>query len=133
VSWVTYTIFRTRVGQYASCRRRLAKAEEIRKSLLREYHIANILQHSKRSVIASMWWLERNYPNEFALRTVVRDTNTSAEPLVCERISIEQLVENARLAKQIADNPPPGLSGAPLGQNGVEGIQGSNPSTAFNQ
>jgi hypothetical protein len=130
---VTYQIFRKRVGQYASCRRRLAKAEEIRQHFLREYHIANITQHSRRSVIASMWWLERNYPNEFALRTVVRDTNNSAEPLVCERISIEQLVENARLAKQIADTPPPGLSGAPAGQNGVEGIQGSNPSTAFNQ
>jgi hypothetical protein len=75
--------------------------------------MANILQHSKRSVIASTWWLERNYPNEFALRTAVRDTNNSAEPLVCERMSIQQLVENARLAKQIADNPPPGLSGAP--------------------
>ena len=80
---VDYSGFRKRVNQYASCRRRLAKAEEVRKSLLREYHIANITQHSKSSVMASMWWLERNYPNEFALRTVVRDTNTSAEPLVC--------------------------------------------------
>jgi len=84
--------------------------------------MANILQHSKRSVIASTWWLERNYPNEFALRTVVRDTNNSAEPLVCERMSIQRLVENARLAKQIADNPPPGLSGAPPDQNWVEGM-----------
>ena len=75
-----------------------------------------------------MWWLERNYPNEFALRTVVRDNNNTAERLICERISVEQLVENARLAKQIADNPPPGLSGAPAGQNGVEEIHGSNPS-----
>jgi hypothetical protein len=80
-----------------------------------------------------MWWLERNYPNEFALRTVVRDTRNSAEPLVCERISIEQLVENARLAKQIADNPPPGLVGGANGQNVEQETQGSNPSAPVGQ
>jgi hypothetical protein len=111
----------------------LSQAEEVRKNLLRELHIENITQHSKRSVISRMWWLERNYPNEFALRTVVRDTDHSAEPLICERISIEQLVENARLARQIADNPPPGLSGAAASQNGVEEIQGSNPCTPMDR
>ena len=57
-----------------------------------------------------MFWLERRYPNEFALRTVIRDTVEAEARAVFDKISMEQLVENARLAAEIAANPPPGLT-----------------------
>jgi len=106
---VTYAIFRKRVGQYPNWARRLKEAEEIREHFLREYHIANISKHSVKNVAASMFWLERRYPNEFALRTVMRDISQH-DPVVFDKISLAQLIENARLAKEIADSPPPGLS-----------------------
>jgi hypothetical protein len=56
-----------------------------------------------------MFWLERRYPNEFALRTVIRDTVEAEARGVFDKISMEQLVENARLAAEIAANPPAGL------------------------
>ena len=106
---VTYQIFRKRVGQLPKYARRLRQAEEVREHLLREFHIANITRHSVRNVAASMFWLERRYPNEFALRTVIRDAVEAEARAVFDKISFEQLVENARLAAEIAANQPPGL------------------------
>ena len=57
-----------------------------------------------------MFWLERRYPNEFALKSVNRDSGNMEQEVLCDKISLEQLVENARLAAEIAANPPPGLA-----------------------
>lgn len=51
-----------------------------------------------------MFWLERRYPNEFALRVVNRQIN-SQEP-VLDRVSPEQLIEDIRLAKEVAKERP---------------------------
>ena len=56
-----------------------------------------------------MFWLESRYPSEFALKTVSRDSAQTEQLALCDKISIEQLVANARLAAEIAANPPPGL------------------------
>jgi hypothetical protein len=116
---VTYALFRKRVGQYASFRRRLREAEEVREHFLREFHIANITQHSAKTVAASMFWLERKYPNEFSLRSVIREEVNSAAQEVFGKISLEQLIENARLAKEVAENPPPGLLIPPNQSNSI--------------
>jgi hypothetical protein len=68
---VTYRLFRMHVQRSPKYARRLKQAEEVREHFLREFHIANITQHSHKNVAASMFWLERRYPNEFALRTVI--------------------------------------------------------------
>jgi hypothetical protein len=107
---VTYALFRKRVGQYPSFRRRLREAEEIREHFLREFHMANVLKHSAKNVAASMFWLERRYPNEFALKTVSRDSAQTEQLALCDKISLEQLVANAKLAAEIAPNPPSGLA-----------------------
>jgi hypothetical protein len=114
---VTYRAFRVHVTKNPKYQRRLKEAEEIREHFLKEFHIANISQHSKRNVIASMWWLERRYPNEFALRQVIREEVNSAAQEVFGKISLEQLIKNARLAKEVAAQPPPGLLMAPNSHN----------------
>jgi len=106
---VTYRLFRMHVQRSLKYARRLKQAEEVREHFLREYHIANISKHSIKNVVASMFWLERRYPNEFALRTVIRDTVEAEARAVFDKISMEQLIENARLAAEIAANPPPGF------------------------
>jgi hypothetical protein len=112
---VTYRLFRLHVKRSPKYERRLKLAEEVREHFLREYHIANITKHSIKNVAESMFLLERRYPNEFALRTVIRDMVTDEARAVFDKISLEQLVENARLAAEIAANPPSGLAATPPG------------------
>ena len=40
---------------------------------------------------------------------VNRDSEDSEQQALCDKISLEQLVANAKLADEIAANPPPGL------------------------
>jgi hypothetical protein len=106
---VTYRNFRIRVTQSPVYERRLKKAEQIRESLLKEYHMANVKQHAPRNLLASLWWLERRYPGEFSLRPVQRDAQDVEQLPVCEKISLAQLTENARLMAETLASPPPGL------------------------
>ena len=98
---MTYRLFRMHVTRNSKYQRRLKEAEEIREHFLREFHIANITKHAVKNVAASMFWLERRYPAEFALRVVNRQIN-SQEP-VLDRVSPEQLIEDIRLAQQVAN------------------------------
>jgi hypothetical protein len=98
---VTYRNFRLHISRNPKYQQRLKEAEEIREHFLREFHIANITKHAEKNVAASMFWLERRYPAEFALRVVNRQIN-SQEP-VLDRVSPEQLIEDIRLAQQVAN------------------------------
>jgi hypothetical protein len=78
---VSYTNFRRHVKLNAKYRRRLQEAMETREEFLRELHVANIRQHAPRNVLASLWWLERRYPNQFALRNVQRTEGIAEQPI----------------------------------------------------
>jgi hypothetical protein len=68
--------------------------------------------------MASLWWLERNYPDEFALRTVSR--NITSHELVLDKVSPEQLTEDIRLARVVAEERPQlgkALARAPMALN----------------
>jgi hypothetical protein len=112
----TYRNFRMHVARNPKYQRRLRQAEEVREHFLREFHISNITKHAARNVAASMFWLERRYPNEFALKAVSRDSAQTEQQALCDKISIEQLVANARLAAEIAASPPPGLVNSTLSE-----------------
>ena len=106
----TYRNFRMHVTRNPKYQRRLRQAEEIREHFLREYHIANITKHAEKNVTASMFWLERRFPSEFSLKQVIRDSSDVEQQLVCDKISLAQLVENAKLAREIESQRPPGLT-----------------------
>ena len=63
-----------------------------------------------------MFWLERRYPAEFALRVVNRQSNSQEPVLDC--VSLEQLIEDIRLALQVGNervrlpSPAPASDGA---------------------
>jgi hypothetical protein len=78
---VTYQGFRQHVKRNPKYQRRLKEAEETGEEFLREYHIANIRKHAPRNVLASLWWLERRYPNQFALRNVYRSEAATDQPI----------------------------------------------------
>src|SRR5258708_33720127 len=77
----TYQGFRQHVKRNPKYQRRLKEAEETREEFLREYHIANIRKHAPRNVLASLWWLERRFPNQFALRNVNRSEGSTDQPI----------------------------------------------------
>jgi hypothetical protein len=60
------------VARNSKYQRRLRQTEEVREHFLREFHISNITKHAVKNVAASVFWLERRYPAEFALKNVVR-------------------------------------------------------------
>jgi hypothetical protein len=96
---VTYQGFRAHVKRNPKYQRRLKEAEETREEFLREYHIANIRKHAPRNVLASLWWLERRYPNQFALRNVNRSEGSTDQP-IGDKIDEDQL---RRYAAQMED------------------------------
>jgi hypothetical protein len=87
---VTYQGFRQHVKRNPKYQRRLKEAEETREEFLREYHIANVRKHAPRNLLASLWWLERRFPQHFALKPVHRSEGSSEQP-IGDRIDESQL------------------------------------------
>src|ERR1700730_12356515 len=96
---VTYQGFRQHVKRNPKYQRRLKEAEETREEFLREYHIGNIRKHAPRNVLASLWWLERRFPQNFALRQVHR-SEAQAEVAIGDKISEDQLRRYSELIEQ---------------------------------
>jgi hypothetical protein len=93
---VTYQSFRRHVQRNPAYQERLKRAEAAREEFLLEYHIANVRKHAPKNVLASLWWLERRFPNRFALRNVVR-TEAQAEAAIGDKIDESQLRRYAEL------------------------------------
>jgi hypothetical protein len=81
--------------------------------LKHEQALESIMVAGERNWMAHAWWLERNLPHLYALRTVNRDSANMEQQTLCDKISLEQLVANAKLAAEIAAHPPSGLVQAP--------------------
>jgi len=108
VESVCYTTWRLHLQQNSQWRTELGEAERVRDEVWRDRALAVIRDAMPKNWVAAMTFLERKWPNEYALRTVVRNLNSTEAPLF-ERVSATELVENARLAATAALNPPPGL------------------------
>src|ERR1700747_2166108 len=93
---VTDQAFRQNVKRNPKYQRRLKTAEETREEFLREYHIANIRKHAPRNLLASLWWLERRIPSQFALRHVNRSEGSTDQP-IGDKVDEEQLRRYAAL------------------------------------
>jgi hypothetical protein len=106
---ISYARLRQRVQRSERLAKRLEQAEKTRFDRRHEEMLQIITEAAQRSWMAAGWWLERNLPTQYSLTRVTRDTGDIEQQPVCDKISLEQLVENARLAASIAAAPPPGL------------------------
>ena len=61
------------------------------------------MKHAPRNVLASLWWLERRYPSEFALRAVNRDNGANEEKTIGEAIPAERLARYGQLMLEMAE------------------------------
>jgi hypothetical protein len=78
---VSYTNFRRHVKLNAKYQRRVQEATETREEFLKEFHLNNIRRLAPKNLLASLWFLERRYPNQFALRNVHRSEGASDQPI----------------------------------------------------
>jgi hypothetical protein len=106
------TVF-MRVHRDHEAAQRFAQAKQLRLQRWHEEWLGEMVEHAKRSPWATAWLLEHNFPECYLNRPFVRDSGPLEQQPVCNAITLEQLVENAKLAAQIAANPPSGVRPAP--------------------
>ena len=93
---VTYQGFRQHVKRNPKYQRRLKQVEETREHFLFEFHVANVRRHAPKNLLASLWWLERRFPAQFALRNFVRP-EAQAEAAIGDKIDESQLRRYSQL------------------------------------
>jgi hypothetical protein len=101
---ITYDCWRKQVRQNPEWQKLVDEAEVLREELWRSEALQTIRAAFPKHWVAAMTYLERRYPNEFALKVLNRNINTN-EPLL-DRVSPDQLAEDARLAREVAAERP---------------------------
>ena len=100
IQLVTFSLFRLHVTRNPKYQRRLKKAEETKEEFLRQFHIENIRQSAKKgNLLASLWWLERRHPTQFARRNFIRAEGNGDQP-IGDKVSEANL---QKYAKQMAE------------------------------
>jgi hypothetical protein len=92
-----------------SFERRYRQAEQLRLLRRREEAEETVMAAGEKSWMARAWWLERRYPDEFALRNVVRGNGGAEQTPTCERLTDAQVVEHLERERRIAEQAPMGL------------------------
>src|SRR4029077_1737968 len=122
IEGITYTTWREHIQQKPAWRTELAEAEKIRDEVWRDHALEMVKSAMPKNWVAAMTYLERKYPNEFALRTVNRNLN-SIDQLLFDKVDEEQLRRYANLMKAFqAENeakPPTQTPALPSPQSAV--------------
>jgi hypothetical protein len=84
----------------------VAEAEKVRDEVWRDHALEMVKSAMPRNWVAAMTYLERKYPNEFALRTVNRNIN-SAEAPIGEAVPEQRLLEYGRQMAEFARTNEP--------------------------
>jgi hypothetical protein len=116
IEGIHYVTWRDHIQQKAHWRAEFAEAEKVRDEVWRDHAIEMVRSAMPRNWVAAMTYLERKYPNEFALRTVNRNIN-SAEALIGDQVPearlleySKQMAEFARANEPRAESPSDGKS-----------------------
>lgn len=78
---IDYSTWRDHIVQKPEWRSRLAEAEKIRDEVWRDHALEMVKSAIPKNWVAAMTYLERKYPNEFALRTLNRNLNSTDQPI----------------------------------------------------
>jgi hypothetical protein len=108
---ISYARLRQRVQRSERLAKRLEQAEKTRFARRHEEMLQIITEAASKSWMAAGWWLERNLPARYSLtRGLTRDISDVEQQPLCDKVSLEELIEMAKIAAEIAANPPPGLA-----------------------
>jgi 4-aminobutyrate aminotransferase-like enzyme len=103
---VHYTSLRKHVQANPKYHGRLKKAQEVRDEVWRDRALAVIRDAMPKNWVAAMTYLERKYPNEFALRTVNRNLNSTDQP-IGDKVDENQLHRYAALMDEFQKGNSP--------------------------
>ena len=96
-----YTTWRDHIQQKPEWRARVAEAEKVRDEVWRDHALEMVKSAMPRNWVAAMTYLERKYPNEFALRTVNRNLNSTEAP-IGDQVPEQRLLEYGRQMAEFA-------------------------------
>ena len=77
IEGINYVTWRSHIQQKPHWRAELAEAERVRDEVWRDHALEMVKSAMPKNWVAAMTYLERKYPNEFALRTVNRNLNST--------------------------------------------------------
>jgi hypothetical protein len=101
IEGITYVSWRNHIQQKPEWRARVAEAEKVRDEVWRDHALEMVKSAMPRNWVAAMTYLERKYPNEFALRTVNRNLNSTEAP-IGEAVPEARLLEYGRQMAEFA-------------------------------
>jgi hypothetical protein len=112
IEGVDYSGFRAHVRRKPWWQKRYLHADQLRDEVLQDIYLGIMTRHAVKEDgpwQVTAWLLERRWPNKFALHyTEHRDSNSTEQPLG-NLVPLETLVEDARLAAEVALQRPLGL------------------------
>lgn len=107
VEAISYRNFRHRVSRSPRLEKRLKEAEAVRFELRHEQAMATIMLAGEKSWPAHAWWAERNLPELYALKTVIRANDNHEKPIYAE-LTRDQLMASIARAKELEAEAPVG-------------------------
>lgn len=99
IEGIHYVTWRDHIQHKPEWRAELAEAEKVRDEVWRDHALEMVKSAMPRNWVAAMTYLERKYPNEFALRTVNRNLNSTEAP-IGDQVPESRLLE---YSKQMAE------------------------------
>ena len=120
VEGIDYTTWRAHVREKEEWRTQLTEAEKIRDEVWRDHALEMVKTAMPRNWQAAMTYLERKYPNEFALRTVIRSTDSNGKAVYSE-LTKEQLLALIEASRTVEAEAPKGFNQPGQLENGTEG------------
>jgi hypothetical protein len=105
---VSYPRFRAVVNDNSKYQDRLKEATKIREEVWRDHALEMVRNAMPKSWIAAMTYLERRFPSEFSLKTVVRSEGDTAKASY-QLLTKEQLVALVEAEKAALAETPRGF------------------------
>ena len=124
IEGIDYTTWRAHVRDNEARRAEVTEAERIRDEVWRDHALEMVKSAMPKNWVAAMTYLERRFPNQFALRTVNRNLNSTDQP-IGDRIDEDQLRRYSELMTQFAK----GERGETSGPNSCSFGPGKRPKT----
>jgi hypothetical protein len=101
IEGITYTTWREHIQHKPHWRAEVGEAEKIRDEVWRDHALEMVKSAMPKNWVAAMTYLERKYPSEFSLRTVVRNLNSTDQP-IGDQVPEERLREYGRQMLEFA-------------------------------
>ena len=104
IEGIHYQTWRNHLQRKPDWQRLADEAELIREEVWKAEALEMVRAAFPKNWVAAMTFLERRWPNEYALRVVNRNINSNEA--VLDKVSPEQLAEDIRLARVVAEERP---------------------------